>query len=242
MADQTQLVHAFVGLADTLVDDYDMVELMHRLSDECTELLGVAAAGLLLADQRGGLQVVAASAEETRLLELFQVQNDEGPCLDCFSTGDVVTAADLDAAADRWPGFVGKAREIGFRSVYALPMRLRKEVIGTLNLFGASTEVMDDTDLRIAQGLADVATIGIMQERALRRAEQLAEQLQTALTSRIIIEQAKGVLAERGQLDMGAAFEQLRKHARNNNRRLAEVALDVVEGRLAITEVLADAR
>jgi GAF domain-containing protein len=240
MADERQLVDAFVALADTLVDDYDIVELMHRLSNECTQLLGAAAAGLLLADQRGGLQVIAASAEESWLLELFQVQSQEGPCLDSFHTGEVVTVPDLDHAVDRWPAFVEKAREQGFVSVHALPMRLRKEVIGTLNIFGASTVPMTDGELRIAQGLADVATIGILQERALRRAEQLAEQLQTALTSRVVIEQAKGVLAERSGVSTADAFERMRLHARSRNLRLADVALGVVEGRLDIATVVGE--
>jgi GAF domain-containing protein len=238
MADESQLVEAFVTLADTLVDEFDVVDLMHLLSDECTRLLGATAAGLLLADQRGGLQVVAASSEETRLLELFQVQRNEGPCLDCFRTGAIVAVPDLDQAADRWPLFVQKARAAGFQSVHALPMRLRNEVIGTLNMFGAAPRVIGETELRIAQGLADVATIGLLQERTVREAELLAEQLQTALTSRIIIEQAKGVLAERGHVDMGTSFTQLRAYARNHNRRLVEVASDVVEGRLDLADVV----
>jgi GAF domain-containing protein len=238
MADEAQLVDAFVGLADTLVDDFDVVELMHRLSDECTRLLGASAAGLLLADQRGGLQVIAASAEETRLLELFQVQRNEGPCLDCFRTGNVVVVPDLDEATHVWPLFADKARDAGFRAVTAVPMRLRREIIGTLNLFGHSPGALDEPSLKVAQGLADVATIGVLQQRALRRAEELAEQLQSALTGRIVIEQAKGVLAERGRLDMGAAFRRIRAHARNHNLLLTGVAADIVNGRLDPADVL----
>jgi len=233
MVDQAKLVETFVGLADTLVDDFDVVDMMHRLSTDCVEVLEATAAGLLLADQRGGLQVIAASAEESWLLEVFQVQSNEGPCLDCFRTGTVVNVGNLGEEIDRWPAFVPKAREAGFASVLALPMRLREQIIGTLNIFGASEGRLSDEGLRIAQGLADVATIGVLQERALRQSEQLAEQLQTALTSRIVIEQAKGVVAATDGVDMGTAFQRLRAHARNHNRRLVEVASDVVEGRLA---------
>jgi transcriptional regulator with GAF, ATPase, and Fis domain len=239
MVEASQLAETFVALADTLVDEYDVVELMHRLSDECVSLLDAEAAGLLLADQRGGLQVIGASAERTRLLELFQIQTDAGPCLDCYRTASTVIIPDLRLESHRWPDFAAAALEAGFGSVYALPLRLRSEVIGTLNLFGASDHALDQEALRLAQGLADVATIGILHERAIRHSELLAEQLQGALTSRVVIEQAKGMLAEISGLDMGAAFDLLRTYARNHNRRLSDVSRDVIERRLDIDALVA---
>jgi GAF domain-containing protein len=237
MAQQQQLAEAFVDLADTLVDQYDVVEFMHRLSDHCVTLLDAAAAGLLLADHRGNLSVIAASAEETRLLELFQLQNDEGPCLDCYRTGHPVSVGDLAAESERWPRFSKHAHEQGFRSVHALPMRLRDHTIGTLNLFGSKAGPMPEQDLRVAQALADVATIGILQERAIHRAEILAEQLQSALNSRVVIEQAKGLLAANGDLSMDEAFLRLRAHARNNNLRLSALAADLIERRTSAEQV-----
>jgi len=239
MVEASQLANTFVALADTLVDEYDVVDLMHRLSDECVSLLGAEAAGLLLADQRGSLQVIGASAERSRVLELLQLEADAGPCLDCYRTGRTVIVPDLQDEAHRWPVFSAAASDVGFGSVYALPLRLRAEIIGTLNLFGARNQILDQDALSLAQGMADVATIGILQERAIRHSELVAEQLQSALTSRVVIEQAKGVLAEYSRLDMNVAFERLRVYARNHNRRLSDVASDIVERRLDIDALLA---
>jgi transcriptional regulator with GAF, ATPase, and Fis domain len=235
---ELQLSEAFVALADSLVADYDVADLLHRLADHCVRLLDVAAAGLLLADQRGSLQVVAASSETSRLLELFQLQHDQGPCLDCYHTGTAVTVPDVDLATDLWPIFAAETHAAGYRSVHALPMRLRDDVIGTLNLFGTLPGPLADADARIGQALADVATIAILQERAIRHQEMLAEQLQRALTSRIMIEQAKGVLAERGKLDMDQAFNRLRRYARNTNTRLTDLACGIVDGTYDVAAVL----
>nr|WP_232794013.1 MULTISPECIES: GAF and ANTAR domain-containing protein [Pseudofrankia] len=229
---ERELSEAFVGLADSLVADYDVADLLHRLADHCVALLGVAAAGLMLSDQRGRLQVVAASSEASRLLGLFQLEHDEGPGLDCYRTGTTVTVPDIDLAALRWQIFAAEARSAGYRCVHVLPMRLRDDVVGTLSLFGALPGTLADTEARVAQALADVATIAILQERAIRHHELLAEQLQHALTSRIMIEQAKGVLAERGGLDMDQAFARLRRHARDTNTRLTDLARGIVEGTL----------
>lgn len=227
---EAQLTDVFVEMADTLVDDFDVIDFMHLLAERCVQLLDVSAAGLLLADQRGALQVVAASTERTRLLELFQLQTDQGPCVDCFRTGQPVSVADLSAAGSRWPRFVAAAAEVGFAAVHALPMRLRDEVIGALNLFDVGAGAPDEGKLRIGQALADVATIGLLQERAVRSRGTLAGQLQTALNSRVVIEQAKGVLAERLHLDMDQAFTLLRDRSRSHNRRLSELAQSIVDG------------
>jgi transcriptional regulator with GAF, ATPase, and Fis domain len=227
--DSRLLSDTFVELADTMVADFDVVDFLHLLADRSVALLGASAAGVLLADPRGELQVAAASSQEARLMELFQVQNDQGPCLDCFQTGQPVTAADLTAAGQPWPRFAVAAARAGFAAVEALPMRLRDEVIGALNLFRAAPGPLSPADLRIGQALADIATIGLLQQRTARRSEILAGQLQAALNSRVIIEQAKGKLAERLGLDMDRAFGMLRDYARTSNQRLADVARSFVD-------------
>jgi transcriptional regulator with GAF, ATPase, and Fis domain len=229
---ERQLAETFVTLADTLVDDFDVVDFLHELTVRTAEILGVSAAGVLLSDQRGTLRVVAASTEQTRLLELLQSQTDRGPCPESFHTGRPVAVADLStpAAASRWPRFAAAARKVGFSSVHALPMRLRTDVIGALNLFGTQPGALDEDTIRLAQALADVATIGLLQARAIRQRDTLAEQLQTALNSRVVIEQAKGVIAERHHIDVDQSFTVLRSTARTNNRRLSELARAVVDG------------
>jgi GAF domain-containing protein len=235
------LSDAFVQLADTLVDDYDVVDLMDRLTTTCVGLLGVTAAGLLLVDQRGGLQLVASSSEDVRLLELFQLQNEEGPCLDCIRTGEAVSVDDLSAASARWPRFTQEATRVGYHSVHAVPMRLRSEIIGGLNLFREEAPQLTDEQMRIAQALADVATIGVLQQRSVHRASLLAEQLQTALSSRVVIEQAKGVLAAFGDLGMQQAYLALRQYARNGNHKLSVVAEGVVRRTVPVQDVVAAA-
>jgi len=224
------LSETFVELTDTMVAGFDMIDFLHVLTDRSVQLLDVSAAGLLLADPRGELRVVAASSEAARLLELFQLQNDQGPCLDCYRSGQPVHAADLNAEAARWPRFAPAALQAGFGAVHALPMRLREQVIGALNLFRAQAGAFDPADVRIGQALADVATISLLHERSMRHSDTLNEQLQTALNSRVLIEQAKGKLAERLGLDMDQAFNLLRDYARNRNVRLSDLARAFIEG------------
>ena len=227
---EPQFTEVFVEMADTLVDDFDLMDFLHVLADRCVNLLGVSAAGLLLTDQRGALRLVAASSEQTRLLELFQLQTDEGPCRDYFHSGEPVAVADLAAMSHRWPRFVVEARRTGFAAVHALPMRLRSDVIGALNLFSEQPKELSESTLRMGRALADVATIGLLQARTIRARDVLAEQLQTALNTRVLVEQAKGVLAERHQVDVDLAFTLLRAAARRQNRRLADLSRDVVNG------------
>src|ERR1022692_4602971 len=200
------LSETFVELTDTMVADFDVIDFLHVLTDRSVQLLDVSAAGLLLADPRGELRVVAASSEAARLLELFQLQSDQGPCVDCFRAGQPVDSGDLAAAAHRWPRFAPAAQQAGFAAVQALQMRLREQVIGALNLFRASPGALSPAEIRVGQALADVATISLLHERGVRRSDTPNEQLQTALNSRVIIEQAKGKLAERRGLDMDQAF------------------------------------
>jgi transcriptional regulator with GAF, ATPase, and Fis domain len=230
------LTDTFVELTDTMVAGFDVIDFLHMLTDRSVQLLDVDAVGLLLADPRGELRVVAASSEAARLIELFQLQNDQGPCLDCYRSGQPVHAADLADETGRWPRFALAAQQAGFTAVQALPMRLRDQVIGALNLFRASPGAFDTADIRVGQALADVATISLLHERGMRRSETLNEQLQTALNSRVIIEQAKGKLAERLGVDMDRSFSLLRDFARARNRRLSELAQAFVDG----TETLTD--
>lgn len=237
---ENALARAFVDLADTLVSEFDVSDLLQSLVEYCVSLLEVDAAGLLLSDQRGGLSVMASSSEQVRLLELLQLQADAGPCLECFRSGRIVAVSDLSETRDRWPKFTAAAEEIGYASVHAIPLRLRETVIGALNLFSTKVGALPSTDLGTAQALADIATIGILQERAIHHVEMVVEQLQGALNSRILIEQAKGLLAEAGNLDMDQAFAQLRQLARGTNSLLISVAADLVEGRLDASLVLGE--
>ena len=227
MTREQQLSEAFVEAADTLVDDFDVIEFLHTLAAHCVQLLDVDAAGLMLADKRGKLHASAASSESARLLELFELQTDAGPCVDAYRTAAQVVNADLRDSAERWPRFAEAARLTGFVSVHALPLRLRSTVIGALNLFSSQPGPLSGADIRTGQALADIATIGILAQRTVHQAELLAAQLQNALTSRIAIEQAKGILAERRQITVDEAFEILRRHARTHNLRLSELARDV---------------
>ena len=230
-----RLANAFVGLADTLVADYDVIELAQQLIDSTMSLLPITAAGILLGDSSGELHVFASSSEQSRLLELLQVKADVGPCLEAYRTGLPVIVEDLSVEAAKWPAFSERAAEYNFRAVTAFPLRLRSERVGALNLFRSEAGPLAAADAAVAQALADVATIGILHQRILSRSEVVNQQLQTALNTRLIIEQAKGVLAERGAIDMDRAFNLLRTHARRTNRRLADLARDVVDGADAST-------
>ncbi len=231
------LSRTFVELADTLVDDFDLVELLTFLGERCVYLFNAAAAGVLLVDEQGVLRLMSATSEAVQLVGLFQIQNAEGPCFDCFTTGEAVEVEDLTAAGDRWPRLVHIATTAGFRSSSAFPMRLRGRVLGALNLFRTSTGRMDPADVIAARALADVATIAILQQRAASDGQLLSEKLHVALNSRVAIEQAKGVIAERTGVDMNEALVRLRAYARGNQRLLGDVARDLVEGNLPEDEL-----
>ena len=237
---EQRLSETFVELADTLVDDFDVVDFMTLLTERCVELLGATDGGLMLVDPLGELRVVASSSEQMRTLELLELQSSEGPCLDAYRTAAAVGAVDLDEVAARWPHFGDHVRRAGYRSIYAVPMRLRTDVLGALNLFNTHQAPWDEEDLRLAQALADVATISLLHHRAMHDSQLLSTQLQSALNSRVTIEQAKGLLAERLGTNTEEAFERMRRYARGHNLLLADVATDLLTGQLpnsAMTEL-----
>jgi len=233
---ESLVARTFVELADTLVADFDVVDLLTTLTARSVELLDAAAAGVLVADQSRRLRVMAASSDAVDLLELFQIQNDEGPCMDSFSGGAVVVVPDL-ATESRWPAFAAESLAAGFPSVCAVPLRLRTDIVGCLNLFMSEPRPLTVDDVKLAQALSDVACIAIFQERATRSAAVREEQLQHALNSRVVIEQAKGVIAERGHVGMDEAFMRLRRFARDNNQRLSDLAAGVVAGRVEVEAI-----
>lgn len=229
---------AFMNLADSMVSGVDVVDLLGGLATDCARLLDITSAGLLLADRHAVLHVVAASDEATRTLEVFQLQRDQGPCLDCFRSGSAVGVADLAEEAERWPDFVPAALEAGFASVHAVPLRLAKNVLGALGLFGTSPGRLNDDDLRLGQALAHVASVALVADRATTDRTLLAEQLQNALNSRVLIEQAKGLLAQLGGLDMDQAFAALRRYSQDHNERLSSVAGRVTSRELPAQDLL----
>lgn len=227
-----QLFTSVIDLADTLVSGFDVIDLADQLVAICQDLLDIAEAGIMLDDQRGGMRVLASTSEGMRMLELLELEANEGPCLEAFRSGARAGATDLTEATERWPRFAPAALARGFTSAYALPMRLRQRTIGALNLFATSTVELSEDDLRIGEVLASMATIGLMNHQTLRRQELLAEQLQTALNSRVVIEQAKGILAQHAGIDMDAAFTMLRSTARTTRQPLTELAARLASGSL----------
>jgi transcriptional regulator with GAF, ATPase, and Fis domain len=228
-----QVFARLVTLADTLVSGFDVVDLADELVQSCLEFLPVSAAGILLDDQQGHLRVLASSTEEMRVLELLELQHSEGPCYEAFVTGEPVMATDLSGRAGSWPTFVPAATARGVVAAFALPLTLRDRTIGALNLFSSTPTEMSATQLQVAHAMTSMATLGILNHWTVRRQELLAEQLQTALNSRVVIEQAKGVIAERSSVDMATAFELLRSAARGQRRPLSELAAEVAQGRLS---------
>jgi len=233
MTREAVLARTLVELADTLVDHFDVVELLNVLTDQCVEMFDVSAAGLMLVGPNGNLQVMASSSDAMRILELFELQTKDGPCLDAYHTGKGVMNRNLTADDGRWPQFAPVAVAAGFKSVHALPMRLRGSVLGALNLFRTEVGTMDDADVVAAQAFADMATIAVIHHQATREVQLVNDQLTHALNSRVVIEQAKGMVAEREGIDMERTFSLIRSYARSHNLRLVDVARDIVDGVLA---------
>lgn len=236
-AREAWLAATLVELADTLVDEFDMVDFLSLLAQRCVELFGAVEAGLMLVDPAGNLRYMASSSERAKILELFELQSEEGPCLDCFRTGEQVVNQCLTDPSGRWPRFSVNAQAAGFVSAHALPLRARGNVIGAINLFHAEDHQLDATDVLLGQAMADIATIGILQARTLSQATHLAEQLQEGLRGRINLEQAKGRLAERAGLDVDEAFSLLRAYSRSHNRGLTSVASAFLAGDLAAEDL-----
>ena len=230
MTSQRRLVQVFVELADTLVAQFDTIDFLHTLASTCVEVLDADAAGLMLADDQGNLQLIAASSDETRTLEPFELQHNEGPCVDAYRLGQPVTNVDQATAEQRWPIFGAAVRAGNYTTVHAVPLRLRDQTIGAMNLFLARPGHLAEADLQLARGLADIATIGLLQERAIQHQSTVAQQLQGALNSRVIIEQAKGLLAERHSVSVTRAFEAMRTHARRTGQPLPRLAAHIVDG------------
>lgn len=239
---EREIIRAFVELSNELVDDYDIVDVLTRLTTNCVRLLDVASAGLLLADGRGVLHLAASSSGRAHHLELFQLQRDEGPCLDCYRAGEPVVVPDLAREEQRWPQFGRAAQAVEFKSVHAFPMRLRDTVLGVLGLFGDEVGRLDDEDLALAQALAHVVSVALVNEKSVGDLATINAQLQRALTSRITIEQAKGVIAHTGGVDMESAFAVLRRYARDHGRLLSDVATDVVHREIRGEALLEHAR
>jgi GAF domain-containing protein len=239
MRREDRIVATFVELADTMIDNFDVVEFLHRLVERSVELLDCTEVGLLLANAAGRLQVMASSGERSEALELLQSQHEEGPCFDCFHSAQLVFSENLAADRERWPRFVPAAVGAGIGSVHAIPMRVRGESVGALNLFRSRVGRIAEGDLTLGQGMADIAAVSLLQERAVRETRGVVAQLQSALNSRVLIEQAKGVLAERAQISVDAAFAMMRTYARAHNRRLSDAARDVIEGNLDAREIMA---
>jgi GAF domain-containing protein len=229
MIPQAKLLDYFVEVTDTLIDDFDLVEFLRNLTTKAATVSGAAAVGLVLTDHQDRVRYMASSNEDGKMLELFQIQNDDGPCLDAITSGQPVVNADLGDAGDRWPKFAPAARAAGFQSVHAFPMRVRNQIIGALNIFGNDKARFDPDDVRVVQALADVATIAIIQERIRHEAELITDQLQNALHSRIIIEQAKGALARAQGISTSKAFDVMRTTARSTRRRLHDIAGAIVD-------------
>jgi len=232
MTRESLLIATLVELADNLVDDFDVIDVLTVLSDRCVEAMDVDAAGVMLASPGEELQFIASSSESMRVLELFQIQANEGPCVDCFKDGNAIVNHSLTGSDQRWPRFTPRALAHGFRSVHCLPLRLRGRTVGALNLFNSEEGPLDPDDVLVAQGLADVATIAILQHRSSLDARTLNDQLSNALNSRIIIEQAKGMVSQATASDMDRAFGRLRTYSRSHNLRLTDVAMSIVQGEI----------
>ena len=237
---EQKITQAFVTLAGGLAQSKDLPALLELLTSQCADLLDVTSSGLLLADSRGVLSVMAASTAGTRELEAFQAQRAEGPCQDCYSTGRPVLISDLTQHRSRWPQFVPAALQAGLASVHAVPMRLHEHTFGALNLFGSIPGKLSDQDLSLAQALADVASVALVQDRTATDRDALNAQLQTALDSRVVIEQAKGLIAQSGNLGMDGAFAVLRRYARDHNMKLHDVAEAVVSRAVPAATLLHD--
>jgi len=238
---EARLVETFVTLTDSLVDDYDVVEILQILVDRAVELFDAAAGAIHLADGDGALKVVASTSERSSFFGLLQLNSGEGPCIAAVTSGRLVTVETAEELHTYWPRFAETANESGYVGVHAIPMRLRDTIVGSLNLFRETEGALNGADALAAQALADVATISLLQQRAIENATLATAQLQRALDSRIAIEQAKGYLARAAGVDMDTAFGMIRQYARTRQRRLGDVAAAVAREEVPLEEVVGGA-
>jgi hypothetical protein len=236
---ETRVLNAVVALVDSLLDDFDVVDLLTSLTEHCAELLDFEAAGFLLADPLQQLRLLAATSEQARELELFQLQADEGPCVDCYATGQPVSVADIQGAIERWPRFVPAAVGAGFVSVHAVPMRAAGIVLGALGLFGTRSAELTKADLLVGQTLTHIACVAILQEHP-PTPSTVMPQLRSALTSRVIVEQAKGFLRERLDVSVEEAFNLLRTYARVHGEHLTDVSRRLIADRFSRRMLVAE--
>jgi GAF domain-containing protein len=235
---ETRINSAFVTVADTLTTDFDVVDLLHTLVEQCTEILDADAGGLMLMNPNGELQLMTSTSDSADYVEGMQLDSASGPCIECFSTGAAISVPNIQSSGGKWPAFQKAAMQNGFHSAHATPVRLRGQIIGTMNLFGSKRGALSESDAAVAQALADVATIGILHERVAREGPILAEQLHRALDSRIFIEQAKGMIAHSRSITMDAAFAVLRNHARNKNLTIRSVAKEISARTTSVQSIL----
>jgi transcriptional regulator with GAF, ATPase, and Fis domain len=231
---ESLLVHTFVTLADSLVAPYDIIDLLQTLVDRTTELFDASASGIILGPDDQHLEIIVSTSETSRIVGLMQLRAGEGPCVEAVTTGQVVSVANTAEIHDRWPTFAAAAEGSGYLSVHAIPLRLRGETIGSLNLFRDREGALNDSDAVAAQALADVATISVLQERTIRDGTIIREQLQRALDSRVVIEQAKGVIAHTHGLDMDEAYRLIRHHSRSAQTAMSAVAVGIIDGSIQI--------
>ena len=221
---------AFIEVANALASDYDVGEFLHMLVGRCSEALNSDAVSVLLEAQEGTLQLAAATSERMRELEDLEIRLGQGPCVETYRQGAPVSAGDMRKEQDRWPATAPKAMEIGLLAVNAFPLKVDGDSVGAFNVYREAAGALSDEELRLTQAFADVATVGILRDRKVSEAERRAEQLQGALDSRVLIEQAKGVLAERQGISTELAFDMIRRYARNHHRKLRGVCQQIIAG------------
>lgn len=227
MVDQALFLRVLSEFARTLVVHYEISEVLYQLADRTTELLGVAGAGVCLGEE-GHLRFVTGVNEATVRVEQAQERVQEGVCVEAFQTGKPVAVPDLALIGDKWTDFRAEARSVGVSAVVGIPMRLDDEVLGAVNIYATEARQWSDDDIATAQVLADMATSYLVNASELEKSRRTAEQLQEALQSRIVIEQAKGVLSAERRIPIDEAFEALRAHARSHSANLRAVAEAVV--------------
>lgn len=234
---ETFISSAFVAIADTLTTDFDIVDMLHTLVEQCTLILDTSQGGLMLVDGRGELQLMTSTSQGADFVEVMQLNSAAGPCIECFTTGTAVSVPNINDTGDKWPDFTSGALQRGFLSAHATPMRLRGHVIGTMNLFSTKRGALSERDASLAQALTDVATIGILQQRVITETNMLAEQLHRALDSRVLIEQAKGMVAHSLNVSMDDAFTALRNYSRERSVSLRSVAEGISDRTISVSVI-----